>query len=529
VGTIAKRRWVWLLVLVLAIGIGLRFVGLDRKVYWLDETYTSLRISGHTTAEVVQDLFDGRVLTVADLQKYQRLDPQTTWQDTVRSLAIDSPQHPPLYFLLVRQWAVWFGDSVAAIRSLSAILSLLVFPAAYWLCWELFGTAQSGWIAIALLSVSPLHLLYAQEARQYSLWTVTILLATAALLRALRTQTRRDWVMYAVTIALLLYTFLFSIFVVVGHAGYVGCRYGWKLRRTTIAYLIATGIGVLAFVPWLVVVLTSQAQIQDSTTWINRQVSLSFLIHRWMIHISNLIFDWNLGYKYLTVPSLVGFAIVLIALWTTFRKAPKSVWLIILWLILPISVALVLPDLIVGGRRSTIARYLFPAYLGMQLAIIYWITWLLNSSKRRDRVSGKLVVVGLVVGGVFSCLAIAPAQFWWHKSPSTHQPYLQMAQLVNQTPRSILISDDSREINNSFANRILTFGYFLDPATRLQLVQQPQIPIVPPEFTTVFVFSPTQKWVNTLAAKHNAVPRLVYRQEAFWLWQFQAALPQRKE
>lgn len=43
---------------------------------------------------------------------------------------------------------------------------------------------------MALIAVSPFHVLYAQEAREYSLWTVTILLSSAALLRAMRVKTK---------------------------------------------------------------------------------------------------------------------------------------------------------------------------------------------------------------------------------------------------------------------------------------------------------------------------------------------------
>jgi len=72
---------------------------------------------------------------------------------------------------------VW--EFPGAIRSLSAIISLLVFPGVYWLLPGIW--VVNGWIAIALIAVSPFHILYAQEAREYSLWTVTIALSSAAL------------------------------------------------------------------------------------------------------------------------------------------------------------------------------------------------------------------------------------------------------------------------------------------------------------------------------------------------------------
>jgi len=50
------------------------------------------------------------------------------------------------------------GPQVAAVRSLSAWISLLVFPRVYWLCWELFRSASVGWIAVTIVAVRPFHI-----------------------------------------------------------------------------------------------------------------------------------------------------------------------------------------------------------------------------------------------------------------------------------------------------------------------------------------------------------------------------------
>jgi uncharacterized membrane protein len=134
------------------------------------------------------------------LQKYQRINPEKDLTDTLKALVIDQPEHPPLYYVIVRFWVQWFGNSVAVTRSLSALISLLTFPCVYWLCLELFGSPMTGWMAIALMAVSPFHVVYAQEAREYSLWIVMILLSSAAFLRAIRLQTRLSWGIYAATV-----------------------------------------------------------------------------------------------------------------------------------------------------------------------------------------------------------------------------------------------------------------------------------------------------------------------------------------
>jgi uncharacterized membrane protein len=57
----------FLIITLLAIGIFFRFVNLDRKIYWGDEVATSLMISGYTQAEMNQQLWNGRVISVEAL------------------------------------------------------------------------------------------------------------------------------------------------------------------------------------------------------------------------------------------------------------------------------------------------------------------------------------------------------------------------------------------------------------------------------------------------------------------------------
>ena len=199
--------WLWpLLIALLATGLFFRFYNLDKKVYWNDEVWTSLWLSGHSASEMIEQVFDGRELTTRDLQRYQRINSDRSWISTITSLAADDPKQPPLYYALLRFWTGLLGGSIHAIRSLSALISLLVFSGLYWLCRELFEAPRTAWVAVALMAVSPFHVLYAQEARPYSLWAAMILLSSAAMLRALRRQTWWSWSLYAATVALGFYS-----------------------------------------------------------------------------------------------------------------------------------------------------------------------------------------------------------------------------------------------------------------------------------------------------------------------------------
>ncbi|NEQ23973.1 MAG: hypothetical protein F6K28_33555, partial [Microcoleus sp. SIO2G3] len=70
-----KSWFRFLIIILLTLGVLFRFVNLDNKIYWHDENFTSLRVSGYTEAEMVEQVFNGQVIAVKDLQKYRYPNP----------------------------------------------------------------------------------------------------------------------------------------------------------------------------------------------------------------------------------------------------------------------------------------------------------------------------------------------------------------------------------------------------------------------------------------------------------------------
>ena len=359
------RNWLgFLIIAVLVIGIFFRFANLDRKFYWIDETYTSLRVSGYTEAEIIKQISYPKITSPSDLQKYQQINSEKSLSDTLNSLATEDPQHPPLYYVLARHWAQWFGSSVAAMRSLAAVISLLVFPAIYWLAWELFESSAVAWMAIAIFAISPYHILFAQEARQYSLWTVTTILSSAALLRAMRPDTNQNalalvlsWALYAGTATLGFYTHLLFVWVAAAHAIYVAVIANWRDIKTFIAYYVAALIALTCFMPSLVNAVENVNQIRSTTAWAEQKDFLR-LVSRWggvpSIAFFDIGFDGtaNPTQLALVIPvAIMILALVGYALYFLCRQTPKRVWLMVLLLIATTALFLAVPDIMKGGRR----------------------------------------------------------------------------------------------------------------------------------------------------------------------------------
>lgn len=512
-GIIALRLFI---IIVLVLGIFFRFLNLDHKVYWHDEAYTSLRISGYTTTEVLPQVFNGQITSIEDLQKYQRPNPEKNLIEAIQALAIDDAQHPPLYYVMVRFWVQLFGDSVAVTRSLSALISLLVFPCIYWLCQELFQSPLVGGIAIALVAVSPFHVAYAQEAREYSLWTVTILLSSAALLRALRLNRLNAWIIYTLTLSLSFYTFPFSVLVAMGHGIYIVARERLRVTKVVHNYLLASFVALLSFVPWLAIAVATWSD--KGATWTATPIPLVTWLKMWGLHI-NRAFIFTIGdfgfdnlLTYLTLP--IFLLLIAYAIYFLCRQTPPKTWLFVLTLMGTLALALALPDLILGGQRSTSSRYLVPFYLGIHLSVAYLFAQSISKGK-----FWRVVMVGLISAGVVSCAISSQSETAWNKVVSYHN--YQVARLVNQTTAPLLISN-SFGIN--FGNN-LALSHLMEPKVRFLLVNgstQPDfltIPQIPPGFSDVFVLNPSQEFRQKIQQEYQSELELVYQDHHLWLWQ----------
>ena len=485
------KSWFRFLILtVLTLGVLFRFVNLDKKIYWHDENFTSLRVSGYTEAEIVKQVFNGQVIDVKDLQKYRYPSRDKSLLDTINSLAIEEPQHPPLYYIMVRFWMQLFGNQVAVTRSLSALISLLALPCIYWLCLELFNSSLVGWIAVALIAVSPFHVLYAQEAREYSLWTVTILASSAALLRALRLNTIPSWILYVVTIVLSLYTFLFSGLVMIGQGLYVLTREGFKFSKVTSTYLLASLVGILTYVPWIFAIINNFSELNQRTSWTSDKTPFLSLVRTWVANPTRIFFDINLDAKshliFIVLPLLILWGLIGYSIYFLCRKASKPVVVFILALIGVTVLVLVLPDLIIGGRRSSVSRYLIPSYLGIQLAVAYLFSLKLanpNFSRYRIWQFGFLL---LIISGIVSCGVSSQAEAWWIKK--NRFDTIENVQIINEASRPLLISSNNRYN----PGEILTLSYLLDPKVKLQLVTEPNLPKIPEGFSDILIFNPSK-------------------------------------
>lgn len=514
--------WRFLIIVLIILGIVVRFVNLDRKVYWGDEIISSTRSAGYRKAEVNQQLFNGQIYSPQEFQRYQTINPDRSLSDTLHSLAFEAPEHSPLYFTMGRFWQQMFGDSLFVRRSLPATVSLLAIPAVYWLCVELFASTATAWIAAGMLAVSPLQILYAQEVRAYSLWTVLILVSSAALLSAIRRKTKLSWGIYAVSLSLAFYTYMFSALVAIAQGIYVLYTEGLRLTKTVQSYLLASLAAAIIFLPWGLIVARNFFNIQDSMHWTGRKAKNIYVIRLWILNLmSNFVelrnpadpfkFKWlvdlPLAYFIILISPIIGYAIYWLC-----RRTKQRTWTFILILIATTVLPLLLPDIIFGGQRTSIARYLIPLYLSIQLTIAYLFASKLTDRgiKTSQKQFWQVVTVILVSGSIFSGVAIAQSPTAWTKYADYYNA--EIAEVINQKPRPLLIGDGNL---NTTQSRLISLSYALKPEARIQGVFPLNIPDFSPEFSDIFVL--------TVRRREPLIPILMqtgnYQVELFRTWE----------
>jgi len=372
------------------------------------------------------------------------------------------------------------------------------------------------------MAVSPLFVAYAQEARPYSFWLLILALNSLFLLQALQQNQPTQWLLYALSLTLSLYSSLLTVLVLLGQLGYLGSlnlkQDQW--RRFGLAVLGATA----AFYPWLWLIAQHWQTLQANTTWMRLPLDgLSKLIV-WFYSIAILYFDvpvrqhpwWiaatELGCAALVV-TLIGRAF-LSDRSSSSSSSSSSSTRFVSCLAFATPLALIGLDLISNGRYSTAPRYLLPFHLGAQLAVAGWLTQLQQQQQRR-------ILAFIVTICLFSNLV------YWNSSP----PYLKsrslynpnIADIINSSIQSRLISESQNTID------MLSISHLLKTETQIKILPtdalsaQLQTTSLNPTFTCAFLFNPSETIQQAGEARLTEIyrPQLLHPGEfALTLWRF---------
>lgn len=168
---VTRLWWVWPLIAMSATYLIIMWFSIGQSV-WFDEGY-SITLAHRPVGELL-------ALTAVDA-------------------------HPPFYYLLLKAWASMFGWSEYALRSLSAIAAALTVGTVFLIVRKLF-TVRTALIVLPILVFAPFALRYGYEIRMYAIASLIGALATLVLVYARERTSVKLWALYAVLVALGMYT-----------------------------------------------------------------------------------------------------------------------------------------------------------------------------------------------------------------------------------------------------------------------------------------------------------------------------------
>jgi uncharacterized membrane protein len=456
-----KRQLLFITILVL--GIFLRFNNLDQKVYNADEVRKIIWLSGYSSEELKEKVYTGDIFSAKDLKRYQRPNSEKNLIDALKVLS-GKTEHVPLHHIITRYFMQLF-DSNLSVKAVSVILSFLSFPCFYWLCIELFKSPLAGWIATALAAVSPFHILASQNAGSYSLWTVTTLLSSAALIKALRLSNRVNWLIYAITLSLGFYTHLFSLIVAFGQGIYVLSIERLKLTKTLISYVISLSLSLLAFSPWIVVFFANLDRVNEGTGYYDQfKVSLRALYQ----NIGNIFIDfYHRQGRLESLLHLFLFLLVIYSLYFLIYNTSRNVWLFVLILISLTPLLHIIVNFINPSALHIQSRYYLPSHLGIQLSLTYLLASQIGSTSLKlwQRRLWAIIFLIIVTLGIISGTILMQAREAGldDQRGTASGKNLVVAPVINKSENPLVVS----EATHSF---ILALLYLVNDDVKFQLL-----------------------------------------------------------
>nr|WP_281381557.1 glycosyltransferase family 39 protein [Conexibacter arvalis] len=192
---------------------------LDGSSLWFDETYTAAVVDAGGLGAV--------------------------WETIGRTEST-----PPLFYLLTWAWSQVVGDSgEATLRTVSALASIAATPVAYLALRRLVGRVPA-LAAAAIVTVSPVLVVYALDARSYALLVLTALLSVWAFAAVLESATGRRLALWGLAAAATIWTHYYGGFLVLAEVVVLL----WLRPRARVATAAAAAAVLVALLPLVAMV-----------------------------------------------------------------------------------------------------------------------------------------------------------------------------------------------------------------------------------------------------------------------------------
>ncbi len=392
----------------IALGSLLRFAGLARDSYWLDEAATLVAASQPSPGVVLWYAF---------------------WNDT----------HPFLLHMLLHYWSL-IGYTEFITRFLPAMFGILTVPVCFWFG-RMLGGKLAGLLAGGLLAISPYHIAYSQELRMYSLVTLLSLLAAGFYWKWLEKGSDGSWWAFNSCIVLAAYADQSAGLVYIAltlHFLLVGWRSGRSWRRWIAG---TTAVVILTIPPLLYFTMAMLLIGPEAFNWVSSPSPAAVL---------TVLQAFSVGYS---VPNevlpgvMVVFGLGVILALAGYRRMPQAYLLLAMLAFLPVLLLYLVSMLVCSQFVERALLPSLPAYvtlvsLGLLRVALRPLTIAL--------LGAVLLLTGVSLFQYYTCQAerkadlraaadyikerAVPTDIILHTSPMTYESFLVYGRLLDRMP-----------------------------------------------------------------------------------------------
>ncbi len=375
----------------------------------------------------------GLILVTGFLLRIYKLSSQSIWLDEAYSI-YHSQQNfmhvisfkdlsPPLYYVLLHFWIKLTGTSEFSVRLLSVFFGTASVFIIYLLGAHIFNK-KVGLYSALLVSFSPLHIYFSQEARTYSLFFALTLLSMFFYSKLNKAASK--WIIpgYLISTAFLIYSHLYALLIVLAQNLHQLIVNRFKLSREVKAWVLLQFIVFIFYIPRMIQlpgIISNQYH-----SWISRP---SFLQLIYMIYnlFSGVVF------------SFYGLALMLICSLLVLKYKFGNNIFFPLWILIP---------LLVPFTYSLLFTPIFvPKYSYFVSLPLYVIA---SQSLFRMKAEIRPILVSAII--IFSVAALLVQQ-----NKTTKDPWNKVAEYIqtnNQKTDKVIII---------MSYEIQPFSYYFDP------------------------------------------------------------------
>ena len=329
-----------ILLVAIASAIVLRIVNLDSRELWYDEVLSLLLSTGKKSLyQNPQDI----PIALTNYQSLLSLPIENGINDFGQTIerflkGLTSEPHPPLFYISQHIWLRLFGNSVVAMRSLSALYSLGAIACSYGLGNKLLGH-RGGLLLAALIGLNPLFLFHSLNVRMYCPLVFWTILSGWAILELFDTYTlnklafrhRLLWSLILIgSVTAGFMTFYYFAFWVAS----LGILVLLQDRQNWLKHAIKLSLGIIITTPWLLWGTRQQFNNADlgrfansDSLWVTTGKHLQGMLNS--LGANLIIGDWayitpNIG---LMLAGIIAIAIIISCIYILWRANKRQVLL----------------------------------------------------------------------------------------------------------------------------------------------------------------------------------------------------------